>query len=245
MRKITAVTFDLWDTLIQEHPGGSDRLAKLRIEKIGSLLSSRGIIHSKDEIGSAYKKTGDFLELTWSKRRDMPVHDQVLFMLSSIDDKLACKLSRQDLAAVEKIYAECILDNPPRMLPGAKEALRSVKENGYRTGLISNTGRTPGSALRLVMDNMGIVGFFDTMTFSNEILVRKPAEGAFRVTLDRLRVLPRAAVHIGDDCDGDILGAKKVGMHAIQIVPPGARRSSEADSCVDSLDSVIQSIARL
>jgi HAD superfamily hydrolase (TIGR01509 family) len=134
--------------------------------------------------------------------------------LSSIDDKLACKLSRQDLAAVERIYAECILDNPPKMLPGAKEALRSVKENGYRTGLISNTGRTPGSALRLVMDSMGIVGFFDTMTFSNEILVRKPAEGAFRVTLDRLRVLPRAAVHIGDDCDGDILGAKKVGMHA-------------------------------
>jgi hypothetical protein len=82
MRKISAVTFDLWDTLIQEHPGGSDRLAKLRIEKIGSLLSSRGIMHSKDEIGSAYKKTGDFLELTWSKRRDMPVHDQVLFMKS-------------------------------------------------------------------------------------------------------------------------------------------------------------------
>jgi FMN phosphatase YigB (HAD superfamily) len=82
------------------------------------------------------------------------------------------------------------------------------------------------------------------MTFSNEILVRKPSEGAFRVTLDRLRVLPRAA-HIGDDCDGDILGAKKVGMHAIQIVPPGARRSAEADGCVDSLDSVVDSIARL
>ena len=166
-------------------------------------------------------------------------------MLSSIDDKLACKLSRQDLVAVERIYAESILDNPPRMLPGAKEALRSVKENGYRTGLISNTGRTPGSALRLVMDSMGIVGFFDTMTFSNEILVRKPSEGAFRVTLDRLRVLPRAAVHIGDDCDGDILGAKKAGMHAIHIVPPGARGSSEADHCVDSLDSIVESIARL
>jgi len=39
--------------------------------------------------------------------------------------------------------------------------------------------------------------------------------------------------------------AKKVGMHAIQIVPPGTRRSAEADSCVDSLDSVIESIARL
>jgi putative hydrolase of the HAD superfamily len=245
MRKITAVTFDLWDTLIQENPGGSERLAKLRVEKIGSLLSSRGIVHSKDELGSAYRKTGDFLLLTWSKRRDMPVHDQVLFMLSSLDDKLASKLSRQDLAAVGKIYAESILDNPPRMLPGAKDALRSVKENGYRVGLISNTGRTPGSALRMVMDSMGIKGFFDTMTFSNEIFVRKPSEGAFRVTLDRLRVLPRAAVHIGDDCDGDIHGAKRVGMHALQIVLPGARRSPEADSCLDSLESVTESIARL
>lgn len=102
MRKIVAVTFDLWDTLIQEYPGGSDRLAKLRIERIGSLLNSRGIVHSTEEIGSAYRKTGDFLQLTWSKRRDMPVRDQVLFMLSSIDDKLASKLSVQDLAAVEK-----------------------------------------------------------------------------------------------------------------------------------------------
>ncbi len=245
MRKIAAVTFDLWDTLIQEHPGGSERLARLRIEKMGSLLSSRGIMHSEEEISSAYKKTGAFLELTWSKRRDMPVHDQVLFMLSSIDDKLACKLSRQDLAAVERIYAESILDNPPGMLHGAREALRSVKENGYRIGLISNTGRTPGSALRQIMDTMGIAGYFDTMTFSNETLVRKPSEGAFRVTLDRLRALPRAAVHIGDDREGDILGAKKVGMHAIQIVPTGAGRSEEADDCVNSLDSVIESIQRL
>ncbi len=245
MRKLVAVTFDLWDTLIQEHPGGSDRLARLRIERMGSLLSSRGIVHSKDELRSAYRKTGDFLELTWSKSRDMPVHDQVLFMLSSINDKLACKLSRQDLAAVEKIYAESILDIPPRMLPGAKEALRSVRENGYKIGLISNTGRTPGSALRIVMESMGIGGFFDTMTFSNEILVRKPSAAAFRVTLDRLRVLPRAAVHIGDDREGDILGAKKVGMHAIQIVPPGAQRSAEADDCVDSLGSVVKSIQKL
>lgn len=245
MRRIVAVTFDLWDTLIKEHPGGSDRLARLRIERIGSLLNSHGIVHSLPEIETAYRKTGDFLELMWSKRRDMPARDQVLFMLSSIDDKLASRLSKQDRDAVEKIYSESILDNPPMMLPGARDALKSVKEMGHRIGLISNTGRTPGSTLRIVMDNMGIAGFFDTMTFSNETLVRKPSEGAFRVTLERLRAIPKTTVHVGDDCDGDILGAKRMGMYALQVLRPGARRSEDADGFVESLDSLAERIERL
>jgi len=245
MRKIAAVTFDLWDTLIQEYPGGSDKVDRLRIHRIGSLLDSRGIVHTQKEIESAYKDTGDFLELAWSKKRDMPVHDQVLFMLSAIDDKLSSKLSKQDLAEVERIYAESIFDNPPRVLPGAKEALKALKDKSYRIGLISNTGRTPGSALRTVMQNIGILGFFDATTFSNETLVRKPSEGAFRATLDKLKVIPKAAVHVGDDAESDIIGAKKAGMRAIHIVAPGQLASDSADGNVESLDQVLESIERL
>jgi len=245
MRKIAAVTFDLWDTLIQERPGGSDKVANLRISRISSILSSNGLVHSKEEIRTAYGKTGSFLELTWSKRKDMSVRDQLLFMLSSIDDKLASKLGKEDFAAIEKAYVEGILDHPPRLLPGAKEALKEVRSRGYRVGLISNTGRTPGSVLRTVMNNMGLLEFFDATTFSNEILARKPAEGPFRATLDKLRVVPKAAVHVGDDASSDIGGAKKVGMRAIQVLAEGAVKSPLADVHVDSLNEVIGSIERL
>lgn len=245
MRKITAVTFDLWDTLIKENPGGSDKVAELRIERIGKILGERGVAHSPDEIASAYRETGDFLALTWSKKRDMSVRDQVLFMLSSVDAKLASRLSSHDLTEIERTYSEGILDNPPRLLPGAKQALEEVKNAGYRIGLISNTGRTPGTVLRVVMDRMGILQFFDVTTFSNEIQVRKPAEMAFRVTLDKLKVVPRAAVHIGDDPEKDVVGAKRCGMKAIQIVAADQDSSDEADARRKSLSNLVEEIEKL
>lgn len=245
MRRIAAVTFDLWDTLIQEHPGGSDKVASLRIDRICKYLNDKGMVHTKAEVATAYRESGDFLEMTWSKRRDMPVRDQVLFILSSIDSRLTGKLSEADLQNIEKFYSYSILDHPPGLLPGARETLKAVRSKGYRIGLISNTGRTPGSVLRVLMGNMGILEFFDVTTFSNEILVRKPAEGAFTTTLEKLRVAPKAAVHVGDDPDSDIAGAKRVGMRAVQVITNGIRPSSSADSSAQSLDQVPRMIANL
>jgi len=245
MRKISAVTFDLWDTLVQEHPGGAQRVAKSRIDKIIQILGQTGIIHTEKEVREAYDKSGIFLELIWSKRRDLSVRDQVLFLLNCIDGKLVGKLKGLDLDAIEKTYSEGILDNLPMLLPGAKEALRSVNAKGYRMGLISNTGRTPGSVLRLVMQDMGILHHFDVTSFSNELLVRKPAETIFRKTLNGLKVPPKAAVHIGDNPDQDIEGAKKVGMHAIQFVTDGRRVSKFADDHMHSLESILEHIEKL
>lgn len=245
MRRISTVTFDLWDTLIQEAPGGSNKVTKLRVERIGEVLERRGFLHSTEELEEAYRKTGAFLDMCWSKNRDMPVRDHVLFMLSCIECRLPSKLSEADFAEIERIYAETILEQPPVLLPKAKEALQAVKGEGYRVGLISNTGRTPGSTLRTVMERLDILRFFDITTFSNEIQVRKPAEAAFRVTLERLDTLPRSAVHVGDDPEKDIEGAKRLGMHAIQILSDRTSRAVQADSHVLDLGDVIDAIARL
>jgi len=236
MKRIVAVTFDLWDTLIQERPGGSDNVARIRVAGICSALSSAGFHHSPEEIMAAHERTGQFLAMIWSKSRDLSVTDQVLFMLTSIDAKLPGRLSHDDLRQVEKAYSDSLLENPPLLLPGAREALMRTRDSGYRIGLISN--RTPGSALREVMERMDILEFFEATTFSDEILVRKPAEGAFWTTLGALKVAPRAAVHIGDDPESDILGAKRVGMKAVQVLVDGRRQSPEADLAIRSLESV-------
>jgi len=238
MRKVIAVTFDLWDTLIKEVPGGSEKVTSLRVHRIADLLDRIGRPHDHEEIEEAYRKTGTFLELAWDKARDMPVRDHVLFMLSCVECRLPGKMTNEDISEVERIYAESILEHPPELLPGAKEALRAVSEKGYKLGLISNTGKTPGSTLRVLMDRMAILGHFQVMTFSNEILVRKPAEAAFRVTLEKLKVLPKASAHVGDDPEKDMAAAKRVGMHAVQVMRYASAPADEADLRVPSLDAV-------
>jgi len=245
MKRISAVTFDLWDTLIQEYPGNSDKVSAIRIDRIWRVLNDRGMIHSRSEVEKAYIKTFDFLQLTWSKSRDVPVRDHILFMLTSIDSRLAGRLAKEDLAHIEKIYSEGILEHPPRLLPGAKDALKAIRANEYRIGLISNTGRTPGSMLRVVMDKLGILEYFDATTFSNEILVRKPNELAFNVTLEKLRAVPKAAVHVGDDSNKDVLGAKKAGMRAVHYVPDAEKASKDADAHIRSLSQVLDKIEEL
>ncbi|MGD9962854.1 MAG: HAD family hydrolase [Thermoplasmata archaeon] len=242
MRKVNAVTFDLWDTLIKEVPGGSEKVAGLRIRRIGELLDSIGRPHDLDEIEEAHRKTGTFLELTWGKARDMPARDQVLFMLSCVECRLPGKMTNEDISRVEAIYADSLLDHPPELLPGAKEALRAAGEKGFKLGLISNTGKTPGSTLRTLMGRMGILEHFQVTTFSNEIMVRKPAEAAFKVTLERLKALPKATAHVGDHPDHDMAAAKKVGMHAVQVMTHASAPSGEADVRVQSLDGVVDAL---
>ncbi len=245
MRGVSAVTFDLWDTLVKEVPGGSEKVARIRVDGISGVLDRAGMAHSSAEVKGAYDKCGMFLELTWSKRRDLPIREHVLFLLNCLDAKLAGRLKGQDLDEIEKVYAEGLLKNAPRLLPGAKNAVRSVRSRGYRLGLISNTGRTPGYVLRMILADMGMLEHFSVTSFSNELLVRKPAETIFRRTLDGLRVPAKAAVHVGDSAEHDIEGAKRVGMRAIHLLTESAQPSSAANASTTSVENIVELIEEL
>ena len=240
MRRIAAITFDLWDTLIQELPGGSDRIARARIESIADLLESCGRPHTIQEIEEAYVKTGSFLDFTWGKSRDISVRDQMLFMLSCIEWRLPSKLDKGSFEEVERIYSRSMLDQRPVLLPKVKETLSAVDEAGFGVGLICNTGRTPGSILREVMSDMGIPGHFEVTTFSDEVLVRKPAPVIFRTTLEGLRTQASLCVHVGDDPVSDIGGARNVGMRSVQVSGTKWQKSHHADGHVERLDEVLE-----
>ena len=242
MKKPGAVTFDLWDTLIQELPGGSGKVARARIEGMIGVLKRSGREHSRAEVLEAYTKTGTFLGLAWGKTRDMSVRDQVLFMLSCIECRLPSKLAPDDFSEIERIYSDSMLGIRPVLMPMARETLEGLRDEGHRMGLISNTGRTPGSSLRPIMEGLGILEFFEVTTFSNEVMVRKPAEAIFRTTLEGLKVPARSAVHIGDDPDSDVMGARRAGMAAIQVHSARADRSEAADAYVISLDEVADAL---
>jgi putative hydrolase of the HAD superfamily len=132
----------------------------------------------------------------------------------------------------------------------AYDVLSRVRASGLRIGLISNTGMTPGVAFRKFLDQNNLLGFFDTLTFSDEVKLAKPGREIFLMTLETLGAEPSETVHVGDHVKNDVVGANQVGMRTVWIEgfyekPDGAGPEANADVTVDQLGSVAEAIQEI
>jgi putative hydrolase of the HAD superfamily len=182
----------------------------------------------------------------WAKDVDISAREQVLIYLecSGVDD--ADNWEEECLRDLEKAYSTPLLEALPSLCPGAGEILQRVKELGCRIGLISNTGRTPGYILRTVLERFGILTFFDALTFSDELRVRKPNPKIFLHNLEQMKVRPSGVMHVGDDLRCDVGGAKGVGMRAIHLDRGEEKRADvQPDGIIADLSQLHEILDRL
>jgi putative hydrolase of the HAD superfamily len=189
------------------------------LERIGKVLLRRGYDFTPGELEAAYDLQGARVREAWGENRDVRPEEQISLLLQGLRLDGGDSL-RFDL---ETCYGEALLERPPQLSEGALPTLRGLWEGGMKVGLISNTGRIWGKFLRVVMRDSGILGCFHHLTFSDEVGLRKPHPEVFLGTLGPLRVGPSEAVHLGDDPDADVAGARGVGMKAILYVGGGNR----------------------
>jgi putative hydrolase of the HAD superfamily len=147
--------------------------------------------------------------------------------------------------AVEHAYAVPMLMHPPVVAPGAVEAIRTLAGRGLALAIISNTGRTPGSVLRQLLERAGVLDRFHVLSFSDEVGARKPAAEIFRRTLAAAGCAPEAALHIGDDAVNDVGGARAAGMQALHYVPDGGAPADGAAGVVRNFAELPELIERL
>jgi putative hydrolase of the HAD superfamily len=100
---------------------------------------------------------------------------------------------------------------------GALEVLAALKSAGIRRGLVCDTGFTPGTVVRELLADNGLLEFLEVLCFSDEVGVPKPGAEIFDKALAELGVRPPEAIHIGDLKRTDIAGAHNVGMHAVRF----------------------------
>jgi len=211
---IRAVTVDWWHTLAEPHGGDWEAFAKtMRIEGIQRVLAAHGIVCTLARLDLAYDLWTDHLARAWRRNVDWSAEQQVLDLLQTAGyDGVA---DRSLVADVREPIGAPLLHRVPEIHEGAVEALRALKARGVRLGIISNTGRTWGQFLRIVQDRVALGDLFDRRTFSDEERVRKPAPEIFERTLAAMDVEPEEAVHVGDDVDADVGGAKSFGMRTV------------------------------
>jgi putative hydrolase of the HAD superfamily len=100
-----------------------------------------------------------------------------------------------------------------RAFPDTRPALARLSERGVALAVISNWDRR----LPRILDDLGLTGYFATITVSSVEGVEKPDPEIFRRTLDRLGVAPHRALHVGDSPREDCEAAADAGLEAVLI----------------------------
>jgi putative hydrolase of the HAD superfamily len=94
------------------------------------------------------------------------------------------------------------------------EVLDAMRAGGIRTALITNG---PSTLQRAKLRATGIETAFDVVIVSGEHGMNKPEHGIFALALERLGVQAAAALHVGDNLDADVRGARDAGLLPVWI----------------------------
>lgn len=240
---IRAIAFDLWETLITDTPELSRRQERMRLERIERILADHGHADIAERLERGYRDAWHRChDLYWSLDRDVPCRQQIVHMLDAIGIDPAT-FSEQSLALIEEAYAGAALEVLPAAVDGARETVTHLKSEGFRLGLISNTGRTPGSTLRGVLDRLGMASAFEAMVFSDEHGECKPRRSIFENLRNQLHVGWNEIVFIGDNIYADVHGAQQCGMRAVHFIP-SVRGTAVAPPVSHELEIVPDAVIR-
>ena len=118
----------------------------------------------------------------------------------------------------------------------------------YKIGLVSDTETSPEASVRKALRNLGIESYFSAIVTSTCIGRSKPHPDIFLEALNRLGVVPKEAVMVGNDPSRDILGAKKLGLITILYRSSNYYNNGDekiSDYYVDSLEEIFDIINNL
>jgi HAD superfamily hydrolase (TIGR01509 family) len=217
---LKVIAFDLWETLITDTPEVARAQERMRLARMEEILLANDHVAEAHRIEQAYRTVWQRChELYWSADNDIPCRRQIEVFLEELGID-GTRLEPATLDELEHAYATAAVTILPAVVTGAYEVLSGVKKLGLRTGLISNTGRTPGYALREILKELELAPSLDAMVFSDEHGACKPRPSIFEQLRTLLGADYNEMLFIGDNLYVDILGAKRCGMRAVHFVPP-------------------------
>lgn len=142
-----------------------------------------------------------------------------------------------DEVALDDIHASFEREVVYRPYPEALRALKTLKTQGYHTGVVSNFSHRLPKMLR----DLGLAPYLDTVTYSFEAGAEKPHPNIFRNALARACALPERVLMVGDSYEADYLGARQVGLHAVLLCREGpAPHPCPAIHTLDDLQTVLK-----
>jgi putative hydrolase of the HAD superfamily len=127
--------------------------------------------------------------------------------------------------------------------PEATDALRRLRAEGLRIGLLSNT-HWPRDFHEHFLERDGLADLIDARLYTSDLEYTKPHAQAFAAAVDALSA--RRAVFVGDRLYDDVWGAQQAGLKAVWV-RNGHTPSEEVqpDGVIDGLDQLPGVVTRL
>ena len=214
---VRAITFDFWMTLFEER-NRKERHAY----RVAAFCEATGA--DPDEASGALQAAHDyFFHIHENEQRTLAPRDAV----DMVCDALSITMDPEAAEAMADCFGTAIHVYPPKPIPGALEAVKAAAAR-VPIGIISDSGMSPGTSLRKLLDDHGFTPYFTALTFSDEVGVAKPQAPMFKRTAKALNVAPDELFHLGDLEPTDIAGVQAVG--GIGALFAGANARFAADT---------------
>jgi putative hydrolase of the HAD superfamily len=206
---LEAVLLDLDDTILDGRSGldaAWDQVSYGLAERLGTV--SPGAVRAQLRISSDWYWGDD--ERHRCGRLDLPrareaLLAHVLESLGRPDPRLAADMAETYCRLREAQLAP---------FPGALEALSQLRARMPALGLVTNGA---AAAQRAKIERWGLAEHFDVVAIEGEVGAGKPDARHFGHALDALGVDPAATLMAGDNYACDVLGALRLGLHAVWI----------------------------
>ena len=217
---IKAITFDLWDTIIDDDSDEPKRfnlgLRSKKKERQHLVYNAIKKYHKVSEeeiklacavVDEAFLKCWREYSITWTYRTRI---DILLAGLGLTLPDLECE-------ALENSVTNMEIDVFPEKIDGIQTCLAELSLR-YKLCIISDTIFTSGEGLRTLLELHGIKQYFSGFAFSDEVGHSKPHIDMFDSASKQMGCEISEMIHIGDRNHNDILGPQSLGMKAVLFV---------------------------
>ena len=231
MMAIRAVTFDLWDTIVDDDSDEPKRAAQglpSKREQRRHLLWQALHVEAPTDpaaVTLAYDTADAGFNLVW---RELHINWTIEQRLRVVLNGLGRSLPATALAQIVDAIAEL--------------ATR------YRLAVVSDAIVTPGRNLRLILEKYDLLRYFSGFAFSDEVGHSKPHRAMFEAAAAELGVELSEIVHVGDREHNDVRGPHALGIKAVLFTAtrPDDRDGTTADAVCErhaDLPAVIDRLA--
>jgi HAD superfamily hydrolase (TIGR01549 family) len=239
---IKAVTFDLWDTLVDDdsdEPKRADKGLLGKKEERRRLMFEA--LHSVAPIGRksvdlAYDVADAGFDMTW---RENHINWTIEQRMRVILNGLGRTLPDDVMAKLVANTGQMEVDIPPNLIDGIDQALATLSKR-YKLCIVSDAIVTPGTGLRKILNNYNLGKYFQGYAFSDEVGHAKPHRSMFDSAAQQLQIEVTEIVHIGDRDYNDIKGPQAIGAKAVLFT---ATRDDDKD--ITTADAICERAADL